>query len=464
VNSPSSQRDLFSSAISRRTLLQASAASIALSTILAGCGPSVAGGGNAKTAGGNAKELTFWNFYGPAPDNNPQSKWFVKLANDWNATNDVKVKLRYIAATDYMNGSTLQTSFASGSGPDIFLLSPGDFLRYYNGGVLEDLTPKIEPKALADFLPGTLETRKVGDKVYAVPMETEPLAMFYSKKAFQEVGLTDADVPKTWDQLLTIAKTLTTSKRFGVGFQTIPGYYQNFTWYPFMWEGNGEPVSADAKTSTFNSQPVRDALKLWGDAVSTGAAPRKLLGTGCDDLPANLGAGYLAMQQSGVWNISAMKLKAPNVDYGIFEIPTLSAGGKSVTTLGGWAFCANAKGGNPTAAAEFIAWALASTSAASVENGRTWNTVAKSNLPVRASVQKAANAHNAWADPKMAYFLNVVAPNGRGEPRYPPQVVKAIEDAIQAVQLGGADSASQASTASAAIGSYLSSYKGASII
>ena len=42
---------------------------------------------------------------------------------------------------DYINGTKLPTAFASGQGPDIFLISPGDFLRYYNGGVLLDLTP-----------------------------------------------------------------------------------------------------------------------------------------------------------------------------------------------------------------------------------------------------------------------------------------------------------------------------------
>ncbi|WP_216363469.1 ABC transporter substrate-binding protein [Subtercola boreus] len=429
----------------------------ALAPLLSACST----GGPA--GGGTAKEITFWNFYGPAPDNNPQSQWFVKLADDWNATNEVKIKLRYIAQNDYVNGNTLQTAFASGSGPDVFLLSPGDFLRYYNGGVLQELTPKLDPAVVSDFLPGTLDTRKVDDKVFALPMESEPLAMFYSKSAFAEVGLTDADVPKTWDDLLTVAKKLTTPSRFGVGFETTPGYYQNFTWYPFMWEGDGQPVSADAKSSTFNSKAVTDALTFWGDSISTGVAPKKLLGNGGPDLPANLGAGYVAMQQSGVWNIAAMKQMAPNVDYGIFEIPTPS-GGTSATTLGGWSFCANAKGGNPSAAADFIAWALGSMSADSIERGRTWNTVAKTNIPVRSSVQDAANAKGAFSDPNMAFFLNVVAPNGRGEPRYPPEIIKPIEDAIQAVQLGGKDAASQAAAASDTINAYLSSYSGAPIV
>ena len=62
-------------------------------------------------------------------------------------------------------------------------------------------------------------------------------------------------MPKTWDELLEVAKKLTNDKRFGVLFETTPGYYQNFTWYPFMWQGGGEFQTTDGK-SAFNSPGV----------------------------------------------------------------------------------------------------------------------------------------------------------------------------------------------------------------
>jgi hypothetical protein len=71
----------------------------------------------------------------------------------WNATHDVKVELQYVPVQDYIGGSKLQTAFASGQGPDIFIISPGDFLRYYNGGVLVDLTSYMEDAAKKDFFP-----------------------------------------------------------------------------------------------------------------------------------------------------------------------------------------------------------------------------------------------------------------------------------------------------------------------
>jgi len=64
----------------------------------------------------------------------------------------------------------------------------------------------------------------------------------------------------------------------------------------------------------------------------------------------------------------------------------------------------------------------------------------------------------------MKFFVDTVAPTGRGEPRYPPEVIKAISDAIQATQLGGQSADSAASTAAATINTYLSSYSGAPIL
>ncbi len=81
-----------------------------------------------------------------------------------------------------------------------------------------------------------IANRKVDGKIYGIPMEVEPMAMYYSVKAFEEAGLNENDVPNTWDELLELGK-LTTADRYGVLFETTPGYYQNFTWYPFLMAG-----------------------------------------------------------------------------------------------------------------------------------------------------------------------------------------------------------------------------------
>lgn len=404
--------------------------------------------------------LNFWQFYAPDGEVKSQVDWFVKMVDDYNATQDPKVHLEYVVNTEYMNGTKLATSFASGTGPDIFIISPGDFLRYYNGGVLADLTPHIEDAAKADFPESVIANRMVDGKIYGIPMEVEPMAFYYSVKAFEDAGLNENDVPQSWDQLLELGKKLTTAERYGVLFETNPGYYQNFTWYPFMWQGGGEFQTADGK-SAYDSPATVQALKLWQDAVNSGAAPRQVLGGGGGDIVANLGSGYCAIQNVGIWGISAMDNNAPDVPYGIFKLP-VPAGGKYVTVGGGWAFVANAKGKNPEAAAKFIAWALASMAPDSVQRVVDWCTVAKSDMPPRNSALEAGGA--AFSEGNLGIFSKEIHPGTRAEPRVPPEVYKIISDSIQAAMLGGTDPQAAATAASQQLEAFLASYTGAPLL
>jgi multiple sugar transport system substrate-binding protein len=291
-------------------------------------------------------------------------------------------------------------------------------------------------------------------------MELEPMAFYYSKKAFEDAKLNENDIPKTWDELLELGKKLTTSDRYGLVFETTPGYYQNFTWYPFMWQGGGDFQNAEGK-SGFDSPGTVAALKLWQDAINSGAAPRQLLGGGGGDIAANLGSGYCAMQNVGIWGISAMDNNAKDVPYGIFKLP-IPKGGKYVTVGGGWAFVANAKGKNPEAAGKFVAWALGSMDKDSVQRVVDWCTVAKSDMPTRTSALKqGADAFNKG---NLAFFAKDILPGTRGEPRLPPEVYKIISDAIQQTQLNGADPQATATAASKQLDAFLATYKGAPML
>ena len=426
-----------------------------VSSILASCG---SGGGS---GGGSSSALDFWQFYAPGGTSKAQAKWFTDMVAMWNKANKTQIKLDYI--TDYVNGSKLQTSFASGQGPDLFIISPGDFLRYYNGKVLKDLTPYIDAEAQGDFYPDVMKIRLVDGKIYAIPFEVEPMAFYYSIDAFEKAGLSANDVPKTWDDLLTLGAKLKTSKRYGILFETTPGYYQNFTWYPFMWQGGTDAVDATGKKSGFNTQGAIQALQLWQDAVKRGIAPRTSLGTGASDILSNLAAGYCAIQNCGIWGVSSLRESAPNFKYGVFKLP-IPAGGTYKTVGGGWAFVANAKGKNPEDAAKFCAWALGSMKQDSIQRGVDWISKAKSDVGPRKSVMDQASKQGAFSDGAMKVFQNDVAPGARGEPRYPPEVYKPISDAIQACMLNGADPKQQAATAASTIDSFLTGYSGAPIL
>jgi multiple sugar transport system substrate-binding protein len=197
--------------------------------------------------------------------------------------------------------------------------------------------------------------------------------------------------------------------------------------------------------------------------VAQGVAPRKPLGYGANDIAANLGSGFCAMQNVGIWGISALRNADPNFEYGVFKLP-LPPGGQDRTVAGGWAFVANANGRDTEAAGKFCAWALGSMEPGSVKRVADWCTKAKSDMPPRKSAFAEATAAQAYGSGAMKSFAEQVFPTARGEPRVPPQVYKAISDAIQACQLNGEDPGKRAEMAAQQIDSFLAGYDGAPIL
>ena len=175
----------------------------------------------------------------------------------------------------------------------------------------------------------------------------------------------------------------------------------------------------------------------------------------------NLGSGYAAIQNVGIWAIAALREGAPDFKYGIFKLP-VPAGGKYVTVGGGWAFVANAKGANPEAAGEFCAWALASMSNDSIQRVVDWCTEAKSDMPPRKRALEKGGA--AFQDGLMKVFSRDIYPGTRAEPRVPPEVYKIISDAIQGAMLSGQEPAAAAEAASGQLDAFLARYSGAPIL
>lgn len=435
-------------------------------------GVGVAGGlGSAWALGGCSgsvaatQPMQFWNNYSPVTQTDPnlvaQSDWFLNATQRWADAGERPVDMVYIPGYTNPTNTRITTAFAAGDGPDIFLISPGDFLRYYNAGVLTDLTPYMEQEAIDDYYPQALATRMVDGRVYGLPMEQEPLAIYYNIPSFEEAGLSEGDLPQTWEEMLELGRRLTGGQQAGLVFDTTPSYYQNFTFYPWVWQGGGDVIDPETQTAVFDADAGVQALTLYRDAVQSGASPRTLPANG-DFLGAFTG-GYAAMWQTGIWEVENFAQNAPDHPYGIFPLPA-PPGGETTTALGGWAFVVNARGVDPDAAARFTVELMGSMSRESIDAIVQWNGVAKGNIPARRSVTEAVGDTGAFESPILQQFRDEILPTGRGEPRYPPVVYKAVSNAIQNSMLAGADPQEQAETAQSSIESYLQTYEGGSLV
>jgi multiple sugar transport system substrate-binding protein len=386
-------------------------------------------------------EIVFWTFHTQS-----EGAFMQSLVTEYAKVNpNVTIKLEMIPQSDYM-GARLTTAFAADSGPDVFVMSPGDFLKYVNSGLAADLSPYFTKAIRDDFLPSSLDAVTVNGKIYAVPFEIELLGLYYDKDILKAAGV---QPPATWDQLIAATKKLTTPTRPGLALPTDQGYYQNFIWYPFLWQTGANVVDVKGKNASFSGAGVEKSLKLWGDLIKAGAATKLARGP-WDPLVAD---GTAPMQVVGTWIISNLERDYAAKNIGLVPLPT-PPGGKAATDAGGWKFMVNNRSKVKEEAAKFVMWAWAQ----NVDKPLEWCTKTKFAYSPRKSVMDAGR--DIYSKGLRNVFTKDIYASAIGEPRYPAEIVNMVGDALQSVMFAGADPRAAAKIANDKIADYLKSFKG----
>src|SRR3954451_21589012 len=417
--------------------LAAGAGLTAFGGFLEACG----GGSGGNAASGGKVTLQFWKFTTEHDD--PLIRAAVKR---WNQANpNIQVNFQTFPPDQY-SGTKLTTAFAGKKGPDVFWISPGAFINYVNNGVAAPVDDIVEKAA---YNQASVAAVSVNDKMYALPFEQEPVALYYRKDALAKAGVKP---PTNWDELLSAAQELTGGKQKVIVVEPSPGPYQNFTWYPFLWSAGGEVVDASSKKSALRTPEAASAFDLWGKLVSQGYAPKKVSALTADAGP--LGRGEAAMQVCGFWAIAQLKANFPKVDYGIVPIPAPS-GGKNVTVYGGWTQMISSQGKAVSQAKQFTKWLW--------EQDKTFpqEGACRHHSKFSPTPKITAECDDVFSKPPYSIFKDQILPTARAEPRYPDQVVKAVGDGLQAAMFSGKSGEQAAELAAGKIDAYLSSYRGA---
>jgi multiple sugar transport system substrate-binding protein len=398
---------------------------MSLMIVLGGCSSSSSSGES-----DGVVHLKFWTLH-----DNLEKEYLQKIVKEYNESQDkVEVEMKVFNKSDYMT-TTLPVAFANNEGPDLFMISPGDFKKYADAGIMADLNPYFPEGAKEDFQEAAIDAVTVDDKVYAVPFESELVGLYYNKKMLEEANV---EVPKTWDELKVAAEKLTTDSVSGLVLPQEKDAYFNFIWYPFLWQNGGSVMNEDATKSTFDSPETAEALDFWGSFFQNGSAPSKTQ-MGSSDI-GNIGTGKAAMQVVGTWAIAEIETKYKDMDIGVAPLP-IPEGGEHKTVAGGWKLAVNANSKEVEAAADFAMWAFAEDPSRPLE----WATEAKFAYPARKSViEEGKEIYNKGL---RKIFTEEMFDTAIPEPFYGPQVVEAVGDSIQKVMFSdvkGSDAAKEA--------------------
>ena len=203
---------------------------------------------------------------------------------------------------------------------------------------------KADGVKTADFEASLLKGFQSGGKTYGLPKGYSTLGLFYNEEMLQKANV---KVPTTWEELRTAAKALTTNDVKGLA---IAADHARFV--PFIYMNGGKLFNDDKTQGFFNSPEAVDAAKFYAGLVTTDKVADTPKGLGAEWAGDALAKGKAAMVMEGHWMIPFMKEKAPNMKYGVAELPAGPKGKSNFVFTVAYSVSKSSK--NPAAAFKLV--------------------------------------------------------------------------------------------------------------
>lgn len=333
-----------------RALLGTGAVLITGALTLTGCGSGFADDGDKPAGGGDGgggltssdDKLTV--LIGSSGD--AETAAVQQALDAWSADSGTEVSLQ--VASDL--GQELSQGFAAGEPADLFYLSTDQIAGFAANGSLQAYGDQLGNKD--DFYPSLVENFTIDDTFYCAPKDFSTLALVINTQMWTDAGLTDADLPKTWDDLAAVAEKLTTPDHVGLAFGA---EYQRIG--TFMAQAGGGLVR-DGKAIADDQANV-DALEYVKTHLADGTfAFAKDVGAGWGGEA--LGKGAAAMVIEGNWITGAMSNDYSSIDYTVAELPEGPGGKGTLQFTNCWGMAADSP--NQKAALDLVEYLTSSDS------------------------------------------------------------------------------------------------------
>lgn len=299
---------------------------------LAACGSGFSGGGTSPTGtagstGGGSGSLTV--LIGSSGDAETQA--VNQAVSSWSTTSGTPATVRPASNLN----QELAQGFASGQPPDVFYVGADSFQGYAANGSLLPYGDKLG--SVSDFYPSLVQQFTYKGKFYCAPKDFSTLALVINTDDWTAAGLTDADIPTTWDQLAADAKKLTGNGRVGLAFN---GEYARIG--VFLAQAGGTMIGSDGKTATVDSPANVAALTYVKTHLQDGTfAYASKVGAGWGGEA--FGTGKAAMTIEGNWITGAMTSNYPTVKYKVVPLPAGPGGKGTLQFTNCWGIAADSK-------------------------------------------------------------------------------------------------------------------------
>ncbi|MGW6020318.1 ABC transporter substrate-binding protein [Streptomyces sp. NPDC055099] len=258
------------------------------------------------------------------------------------------------AGTNKDQYTALQNAISAKKGvPDVAQVEYYALGQYALTKDITDLTPFGADKLAKSYSPGPWNAVKSGDGVYALPMDSGPMALFYNKKVFDKHKI---KVPTTWDEYLQAARKLhkadpkayITSDTGDAGLTT-----------SLLWQAGSRPYQVDGTKVgiDFSDKGARAYTETWQRLID-----EKLLAPinpWTDEWYKSFGDGTVATLPTGAWMPAnfASGVKEASGDWRAAPLPQWTAGNRASAENGGSSLALPELGKNKELAYAFVEYA-----------------------------------------------------------------------------------------------------------
>ncbi len=200
----------------------------------------------------------------------PTSDAIQKMLPDFTEATGIEVELEIIPESDATPKMLLE--FSAGSGRyDVVenntIMLPG-FVESGYVAPLDELKDQYDEFVdLNDLVPRYLETNRVNDTLYGLPVFGESTFLMYRKDLFEEYGI---KVPETFDEIEAAAQAIednTDGEITGITMRGQQGIQGVYVWASYLWGMGGSFLTEDGQ-SALDSPEAVSALEAFAKVLN----------------------------------------------------------------------------------------------------------------------------------------------------------------------------------------------------
>ncbi len=260
----------------------------------------------AEVNNGEEIELEWWIWDG--------ADMMQKFVDEYQAIHpNVSIKIVDNPWDDYW--TKLPLSLNGGQGPALFNVH-----NSYHDNIIDNMAPyDIELDDLkADFV--GVEGHVIDGEIYYIDYGMMTGVFIYNVDMWEEAGLTDEDIPTTWDELAEVAQILTIKD--GDNFQQA-GLNLNGNYHSMLLGQKyqlGENLVAEDGTPLIDTDAMNETAQRLLDFYDVYDTGSKDFGTDSGD---SFGQGLAAMTYAWGFMYGHISTNYPDINFDAFEVPTI---------------------------------------------------------------------------------------------------------------------------------------------